>query len=40
MVRAQHTDIAMKILYETKLQHQGYESHQHSLYYGSKTFER
>jgi len=27
-------------IYETKLQHQGYESHQYSLYYGSKKFEK
>jgi hypothetical protein len=33
-------DVAMKILYEKKLQHQIYESHQDSLYYGSKKFEK
>ncbi len=27
---SQHMDATMKILYETKLQHQGYESHQYS----------
>jgi hypothetical protein len=37
---SQHMDVAMKILHETKLQHQGYESHQYSLYYGSKKFEK
>jgi len=32
-------NVAMKVLFETKLQHQGYESHQYSIYYISKGFE-
>ncbi len=37
---SQHMYATMKILHETKLQHQGYESHQYSLYYGSTKFEK
>ncbi len=33
---SQHMDAAMKILYETKLQHQGYGIHQYSIYHGHK----
>ncbi len=32
-------NVTMKMLFETKLQHQGYESHQYSIYYKSRTFE-
>jgi hypothetical protein len=31
-------NFAMKISYETKLQHQGYEIHQYSIYHGSNIF--
>jgi hypothetical protein len=35
---SQHMSFAMKISYETKLQHQGYEIRQYSIYHGSKRF--
>jgi hypothetical protein len=38
-LRSQHINVAMKVLFETKLQHQGYESHQYSIYYENKRFE-
>jgi len=39
-LESQHIDAAaMKMLLETKLQHQGCESHQYSIYYESKRFE-
>ncbi len=34
-----HIIAAMKVLFETKLQHQGYESYQYSIYYESRRFE-
>jgi hypothetical protein len=39
LLKSQHIDATMKVLFETKLQHQGYESHQHSIYYKSRRFE-
>jgi hypothetical protein len=39
MVKIQHIDVAMMVLFEKKLQHQGYESHQYSIYYISRRFE-
>jgi hypothetical protein len=38
-LESQHINATMKMLFETKLQHQGYESHQYSIYYESKRFE-
>jgi len=35
---SQHMNFAMKISYETKLQHQGYEIRQYSIYHGSNIF--
>ncbi len=32
-------NVTMKMLFETKLQHQGYESHQYSIYYKSRRLE-
>jgi hypothetical protein len=38
-LRSQHIDATVKVLFETKLQHQGYEFHQYSIYYKSRRFE-
>jgi hypothetical protein len=38
-LESQHINATMKMLFETKLQHQGYESHQYSIYYESRRFE-
>ncbi len=38
-LRSQHMDVVMKLLYETKLQHQGYEFHQY-LYIMERNFKK
>jgi hypothetical protein len=35
-LRSQYMNVAMKILHEMKLQHQGYESHQYLIFYEKK----
>jgi len=37
---SQHMDVVMKILYETKLQHQGYEFHQYLYIMERKCFKK
>jgi hypothetical protein len=39
-LKSQHIDVTMKVLFETKLQHQGYEYHKYSIYYKSRRFEK
>jgi hypothetical protein len=39
-LRPQHMDVPMNISYETNLQHQGYESHQYSICYGTKRLKK
>ncbi len=39
-LRSQHMDVPMNISYETNLQHQGCESHQYSICYGTKRFKK
>jgi hypothetical protein len=38
-LESQHIDATMKVLFGTKLEHQGYDSHQYSIYYGTRRFE-